>query len=124
MYGLSDVIQELRQQLSDAQGEIEALKKTYRCYHCGFESAKKEECEAHFGDGEGESAICVAWSGMDESERLHDYQQIYLELESTRADNATLREEVERLKTPVDITEETKRRAQERFQAALRKEEG
>ena len=65
--------------------EIERLEKTWRCYRCSFETASKEEAEAHFGDSDGEPAICVWWySELEDAERLRAYQDLQEQLNGER----------------------------------------
>lgn len=82
-----------RETIRTKDEEIERLKGTWRCFNCGFESADKAVAEAHFGDGDGEAAICVDWARLSADDRLHAYQDSIVELNGERAELATLREQ-------------------------------
>jgi len=66
------------------KAELAAEKETYRCFHCGFVAATRAEAEVHFGDESGLPPLCVEWETMDDSERVHAYQQMEIELDETR----------------------------------------
>lgn len=56
----------------------------WKCFHCSFETDNYDEAAAHFGDGDGDPALCVFWESMNDAERVHEYQQMVLELNATR----------------------------------------
>lgn len=67
----------------------------WRCFHCGFETSDYSEAESHFGDGDGDPALCILWSSMDDAERSHEYQQMVLELNGTRDEVRSLHAAIE-----------------------------
>ena len=75
---------------ADHLAALEAEKKKWRCYRCGFETSDKAQAEAHFGGEEGEVSLCVAWTNMDESERMQAFQAWTVELNETREENIVL----------------------------------
>ena len=74
----------------DHLAALEAEKKIWRCYSCGFETSDKSQAEAHFGEEEGEVSLCVEWANMDSSERVRAYQELTVELNETREENIAL----------------------------------
>ncbi len=82
---------------------LEAEKKTWRCFNCGFETSDKTEAEAHFGEGEGGVGLCVEWSNMDSSERVRAYQELTMELNETREENIALEAAVKEKEKQIEL---------------------
>lgn len=93
-------------QLSDAliksQAEVEQLRATWRCFHCGFESSDTRDAEAHFGerdDAEEFTPTCKWWQRMGLDERVVEFQDLLKELNLEREDNANLSNELDKIKS-------------------------
>ena len=82
--------------------DMEAEKKKWKCYNCGFETSDKTQAEAHFSGEEGEVALCVEWANMDSSERVRAYQELTIELNETREENITLEAKVKEYLTEIN----------------------
>ena len=87
---LTDLLESHRQQYADKCLEVITLKATWKCFHCGFETTDKAAAEAHFGDGEGESALCIFWYSMEDADRAQAYQEVIGELNQERKENIAL----------------------------------
>ena len=115
MRGQKEQIAELNQTLGLERGyaheQIAALKATWKCFHCGFETTSRKEAEAHFGDGEGEPSMCIFWLAMPDHERVHAYQELSVELENERADIQRQAKEIKRYR---EALEKIEQRANER----------
>ena len=96
---------------TDYEKQIAALKDTWKCFHCGFETTSRKEAEAHFGDGEGEPTMCIFWLTMPDHERVHAYQELSVELENERADIQRQAKEIKRYR---EALEKIEQRANER----------
>lgn len=57
----------------------------------GFETGNTIEAGAHFGDGDGEPAICMMWAELSSDERLQAFQQMVMERDAERTENESLR---------------------------------
>ena len=87
---------------ADHLADMEAEKKKWKCYNCGFETSDKTQAEAHFSGEEGEVALCVEWANMDSSERVRAYQELTIELNETREENITLEAKVKEYLTEIN----------------------
>jgi len=80
-------VEELQQQVAEIA--------TWQCFHCGFKTSDKAEAEAHFGDGDGESAICKYWTELNAEERLGEFQSLVQELNGERDEGIKLLQRAE-----------------------------
>lgn len=96
----------LARQKDELKEQIATLKATYRCFNCGFETTDKAEARAHFGDGEGEEAVCIHWYGMEDMEQATAYQEVLGELNQERDENVKLITENKQLEAAEKKAEE------------------
>jgi hypothetical protein len=54
--------------------ELQQARTQFRCFHCG-KWVSEAEATNHFGDDEGERAICFEWAAATEPERRELYEQ-------------------------------------------------
>lgn len=82
--------------LTQAKEDLKQATETWRCFHCGFATSDPLEAEAHFGarDDEG-PALCK----FDDDELRKQHQEMFIELQRSRATEEQLLEELERLRS-------------------------
>jgi hypothetical protein len=91
---------DLQRQLAAAKAEAAAAQATWRCFHCGFESADPAEAEAHFGerdDAEEFKPLCKWWKRIDDGERAQTLQDTIQQLNAERDETARLLVKIEGL---------------------------
>lgn len=82
------------EQLALKDAEIERLKESWRCFHCGFETANSKEAAAHFGDrddAEEFKPLCRWWQNMTPEERGEALQDSIQQLNDEQEDSVRLR---------------------------------
>lgn len=80
----------------------------WRCFHCDFITSDPAEAQAHFGerdDAEEFTPICKWWSGVDDDERKHIFQELQRDLAREQDHNGHLRLEIENLEDKVGAQE-------------------
>ena len=95
-----DAIQSANERISELEAQLAVEKETWRCFHCGFETADRAEAEAHFGDrddAEEFKPLCRWWASMSAEERGETLQDTIEQLNSERDENAVLRSKIEGL---------------------------
>jgi len=93
-------VEHQQQRISELEAQLAAEKETWRCFHCGFETANRAEAEAHFGDrddAEEFKPLCRWWASMSPKERGETLQDTIEQLNSERDENAVLRSKIDGL---------------------------
>lgn len=76
----------------------EAREPKWTCFHCGFETKDQAEAMAHFGDDMHEPlALCQHWLSWADHEKVHEYQQLTMELNGEREESEKQRKVIEAL---------------------------
>ena len=76
----------------------------WRCFHCDFITADREEAAAHFGDrddAEEFKPICKWWASLAEDERLGTLQDTIQQLNAEQRENMSHRTAIEGLEYQV-----------------------
>ncbi len=79
---------------------LDKVNKTWRCFHCGFETCDPAEAEAHFGerdDPEEFTPTCTWWSKLTREERAQEIQDLQRQFTAEQDENGTLRIKIEGL---------------------------
>lgn len=95
-------------QIEDLREQLETEKGTWRCFHCGFETASPAAAEAHFGerdDAEELTPLCRWWSKLSQEERAQQFQDLQQQLNAERDEAARLISENEGLGHQVSCNE-------------------
>jgi uncharacterized coiled-coil protein SlyX len=95
-----EALSDANEMLAELESQLAVEKETWRCFHCGFETADRAEAEVHFGardDAEEFKPFCRWWASMSPEERGEALQDTIKELNSERDENAVLRSKIDGL---------------------------
>lgn len=76
---------------------IDRLNPKWLCFHCGFQTDKEAEAQAHFGDFEEAVSVCLDWDKLNADGKVAEYQNTLAELNASREYSDDLRRENENL---------------------------
>lgn len=96
---------QLAWELEQAKQALEIEKNTWRCFHCGFETADIAEAQAHFGDrddAEEFTPFCTWWAKLSEEDRAKHAQDLQQQFTAEQEENGRLLARSERLQERVD----------------------
>lgn len=95
-------------ELRETRDKLATSEYTWRCFHCGFETASATEAEAHFGerdDAEEFKPLCKWWSKLSAEERAAQFQDVLQQLNQERDEASRLLRKVEGLEYRVESQE-------------------
>lgn len=95
-----DKVTDLQQKLAEQQAEIEQARTKFRCFHCGKWITEKE-APIHFGEDEGELALCYEWAKLTDQERRERYEDAEQHVRVMQDADAKQQQECDRLRQEV-----------------------
>jgi hypothetical protein len=81
---------------------ISTAQNTWRCFHCGFETADPKEASGHFGDRDDELPLCCSWAELDADGKASEMQQEHAMLLEEQDENIRLRTKIEGIEYQVE----------------------